>query len=79
MPPFFLSEALGCQENLQATTRRLAADTPGLGRCGSWLWMGAAGTVAGPGSSGREKPEAGLVDSKVEREEQGLVYPSALE
>lgn len=45
VPPF-LSEVLGCQESRQGTTRRLAADTPGLGRCGSWPWLSAEGTAA---------------------------------
>ena len=78
MPPFFLSEVLGCQESRQGTTRRLAAATPGLGRWGSWPWLSAAGTAAvGSCWSGRDNPEAGLVDSEVWTEEEGLVYSFA--
>lgn len=46
VPPSFLSKTLGCRESRRGTTRRLAADTPGLGRWGSWPRVGTAGTAA---------------------------------
>lgn len=46
VPPFFLSEALRCQESRRGTTRRLAADTLGLGRWGSWPQLGAVDIAA---------------------------------
>ena len=64
LPPFFFSEALGCQESQQGTTGRLADDT--LGLWGSWPLLGAAGTATvgscWPGRLWKENPEVGLLE-----------------